>query len=212
MLNIKETIFSQYANSPKILALISMVNDAIDPRYDIEQFYKQVFNIMTATDYGLDNWGRIIGVNRVVRMNPENSRTFGFYTDPDSPNFTPFNVAPFYSTGTSFSSYSLPNELYRKLLIVKAISNIIYATAQNINKFLKEVFNKRAYYLITGTMQAEYIFEFSLTSFERLIVYTLGLLPNPCGVAVKYIEQPITDTFGFNGSGLQPFNQGTFSS
>lgn len=212
MKNIKDTIFSQYANSPKILGLISVFNEIIDPSYNINNFYNLVFKLSTATGYGLDNWGRIIGVQRNVKMDVGTDETFGFYTDPDEPLFTPFNTAPFYSTGgAGYGSYSLPDDLYRELIIVRAASNLIYATAPNINKFLYQVFGKKAYYRITDIMKAEYLFEFKLNGFERLIVYTLGLLPQPCGVQIEYAERPTQGIFGFNGSGLNPFNQGTFA-
>ena len=37
MINIQDTIASQYANSPIILSIIDTMNDAIDPRFTIDQ-------------------------------------------------------------------------------------------------------------------------------------------------------------------------------
>lgn len=64
MQNVEKTIISQYANSPIICALIERMNEWIDPRADIEQFYNMVFNVATAQGYGLDVWGRIVGIGR----------------------------------------------------------------------------------------------------------------------------------------------------
>lgn len=210
MIDIRETLLSQYANSPIICSIIEAMNDAIDPRFTINEFYNTVFNLSTASGWGLDVWGRIVGINRNVQMTDPDSNYFGFKTNPVTNDFKPFNQAPFSGAGSKFSSYSLPDDLYRQLIIVKAASNILYATAPNINKFLKMILNAGAYYKITGHMTASYIFEFELSKFQRLIVYTLKLLPEPCGVLVSYQESPVGVYFGFDGTGYEPLNQGVF--
>lgn len=210
MLDYRETLLSQYANSPIIVSIIEGMNYAIDPRFTIEDFYNILWNLRTATGFGLDIWGRIVGVNRNVRMSDPDAVTFGFKTDPQDEKFKPFNQAPFSSAGSQFETYRLPDSLYKQLIIIKAASNILYATAPNINKYLKTVFNDRAYYYITGHMTAKYVFEFTLTAFQRLIAYTLKLLPEPCGVLVSYESTPAKTLFGFEGTGFQPFDQGVF--
>lgn len=207
MENIKDTIMSQYANCPAILALIQNFNDVIDPQYFIDDFYEYVYRLSTAKGFGLDIWADKVGVSRNVPMQDPSVLTFGF--DPD---FQPFNTFPF-SDGGAFSSYRLPDSDLRKLIIIKAALNILYATAININKFLLMVFDgKRAYYNITGHMTAEYVFEFTLNQFERLIVFTLGMLPHPCGVKISYSEIDFERVFGFNHSELSNFNNGVFYS
>ena len=89
----------------------------------------------------------------------------------------------------NFSSYKLKDSDYRKLIMIKAASNIVYATAPNINRFIKTVFGKRCYFLLLGGMQAAYYFEFKLNYFERYLVHTLQILPVPCGVAVEMFEK-----------------------
>ena len=207
MKNIKDTIMSQYANSPTILSLIEGLNDAIDPQYFIEDFYKYVCNLSTAKGFGLDIWAEKVGVSRRVPMVDPSAKYFGF--DPD---FQPFNTYPF-SDGGTFQSYQLPDEQLRRLIIIKAAKNILYATALNINKFLLMIFdNRRAYYNITGHMAAEYVFEFSLNDFDKIVVYGLDMLPHPCGVGISYREVDVDRTFGFNGSELSNFNNGVFYS
>lgn len=213
MENIKDTIMSQYANSPAILGLIQHLNDVIDPQYFIDDFYEYVYRLSTAKGFGLDIWAEKVGVSRNAPMQDPNSKTFGYQTSPDQePNFTPFNVAPF-SDGGAFSSYKLPDSDLRKLIIIKAALNILYATAMNINKFLLMIFGgKRAYYNIIGHMSAEYVFEFSLSPFERLVVYSLNMMPQPCGVGISYREVDVNRIFGFNRSLLSNFNNGVFYS
>lgn len=213
MIDIRETILSQYANSPIICSLIENLNGVIDPRFTINEFYNTVFNLSTASGWGLDVWGRIVGVDRNVDMQNPNLKVFGFKTTPKSNVFQPFNQAPFSGAGSGFSSYQLPDNQYRELIIIKAASNIVYATAPNINKFLRMVFKIYAgsYYKITGHMSAEYVFEFRLNHFFRLIVYTLKLLPQPCGVMISYKEDPKTEYFGFDDTDYKTFNDGVFA-
>lgn len=210
MQNIKDTLLSQYANSPIIVGIITGINDVLDPQHTADEFYNMLWNLSTASSWGLDIWGRIVGVTRNVQMSDPDAVTFGFSTTPQSAQFTPFNTAPFSGSGSNFGTYALPDNLFRELIVIKAASNILYATAPNINKYLLTIFNDRAYYKITGHMTAKYVFEFELSAFQRLIVYTLKLLPEPCGVLVSYEENSVSTTFGFDGSGLQPFDQGTF--
>ena len=211
MINIQDTIASQYANSPIILSIIDTMNGAIDPRFTIADFYTILWNLRTATGWGLDIWGRIVGVNRTVQMLDPSAKYFGFKTTPTSVKFTPFDNAPFSGAGSGFQSYRLSDTQYKELIIIKAASNILYATAPNINKYLKSIFgDQRAYYYITGHMTASYIFEFNLTPFQRLIAFTLKLLPEPCGVLVSYQQSAVNEYFGFEGSEFQPFDQGVF--
>lgn len=205
-MNIVDTLLTQYANSPVIVGLLQGLNDAIDPSIEIESFYENVLNLATAKGYGLDVWGRIVGIGRNVPADLGNEPKLGFFKT----GYKPFNVAPFNSNGGNFSSYRLPDDLYRQLIIIKAYSNILYATAPNINKFLYYIFENRAYYRAIGGMHGQYVFEFNPTQFERLIIFHLGILPVPCGISVEYsIEDPLT-TFGFIGSDRQPFNNGVF--
>lgn len=200
------TLLTQYANSPVIMGLLEGLNDALDPNVEIESFYNIVLNLSTAKGYGLDIWGRIVGIGRNVPTDLGNEPKFGFYRS----EYKPFNVAPFNSNGGNFASYSLPDDLYRQLIIIKAYSNILYATAPNINKFLYYIFEDRAYYRIMGGMHGQYVFEFNPTQFERLIIFHLNILPIPCGVSVEYSIEDTTTTFGFLDSDRQPFNQGVF--
>ena len=206
MKNIKDTIFSQYANSPVILALIREINDALDPEYKIENFYNYVYRLSTAQGFALDIWGQKVGVSRTATILSHDGDAFGFKV-----GYEPFNTFPFATSTGSGSSYLLPDSMFRQLIIIKAARNIIYGTAININKFLRIVFDgKRAFFRITGHMTAEYVFEFELSAFERFMVYNLNMLPAPCGVLVSYKESPPIDPLGFDGSGLNNFYNGVF--
>lgn len=204
MFRIEDTISSQYANSPRLMLIIQELHNAIDPTKNIQDFYRIMWNLETAQGVGLDIWGRIVGIGRNVPLQNPEEESFGFHTDSPEPKFTPFNVAPFRTDSGGFNAYSLPDSLYRKLIFAKAFANIILATAPNINKLLKILLETPSVYLLTGIMQAKYQFQGRLSAFDRMIVFRLGLLPEPCGVAVEYEEVlqgfPLNGTILLNGT------------
>lgn len=206
-MSLKDTIQSQYANSPVLLELIQGYCDAVNQGALIESFKRDVWCVETANSYGLDIWGIILGINRNIRIADPGDTFFGF-TD----GFTPFNDAPFYAPNAQFGSYKLSDEAFRFLIKIKIAVNICKATAPEINKILQFIFKDRGdvRYIITGVMKARYNFDFIMSELERKIVFDLGLLPHPCGVLIEYFEMDSSNLFGFFGTGYQPFNQGTF--
>ena len=70
MNNYLQTVVSQYGNSPTITSLIESFNDAVDPSSNIDNFYTWVWDVSSAQGFGLDIWGRIVGVSRTIPTNP----------------------------------------------------------------------------------------------------------------------------------------------
>ncbi|EGI1420308.1 DUF2612 domain-containing protein, partial [Salmonella enterica] len=64
MQNVAATVLAQYAASPRLNALINSFNAALSPDSFINDFYDLIWNIDTAEKYGLDVWGKIVGVSR----------------------------------------------------------------------------------------------------------------------------------------------------
>lgn len=214
MINIKDTILSQYANSPTILALINSINDAIDPQVNIDDFYNKVWNITTAEGYGLDVWGRIVNVSRILYV-PVIGKNLGF-TEGGTIDFDPFGQSKFYSGSTVSSNYALSDNAYRVLILVKALSNISKTSISVYNKILMQLFSGRgnAYVSDTGDMTARLTFEFALEPFEIAILKQSGAFANPTGVGFNIMSVQIPFTFGFQeaGGSAQTFNNGTFFS
>lgn len=207
----EETIISQYANSPTITQLIASMSDYFDPTNNLVAFYNNVWNIDSAVGFGLDTWGRIVGVSRLLQL-PYSAPVFGFNTGDES--FQPFNQAPFTPGITATQTFSLPDAPYRTLILVKAFGNICRPTAPAINTMLNNLFEGRGrcYVQDYGGMAMAYVFEFTLTAVEYAILTQIGVPPRPAGVQVFITQVDKANTFGFNGSGLQPFNQAPFYS
>ena len=208
MININDTVITQYANSSVICELIDRMNEWIDPHNDIQLFYDNIFNVATANSRGLDIWGVIVDLKRTMSV-PNDDAAFGFDSGLD--DWNPFNQAPFVGEVT-YSEYRLEDEAYRALIMCKAMANIVYATAPYINQMITLLFKDRgrAYFRTLGNMHARYTFEFQLEPFEKVIVQ--NILPRPSGVFIDYYDVDANTTFGFSQSvNLQPFNQGVFS-
>jgi len=70
-------IQSQYSASEKILALCAGFQERIDPHFDVDLFYRKMFDIYTAQGVGLDNWGVILQMPRTI-PGPFLGPCFGF--------------------------------------------------------------------------------------------------------------------------------------
>jgi len=77
MINVEQTIISQYGNSATITQLVRNMNEYLDPRADFDAFYNFVWNVETAQGFGLDIWGRIVNIKRELLV-PDTPNYFGF--------------------------------------------------------------------------------------------------------------------------------------
>lgn len=203
----------QYGNSPRITQLMSNMQQYLLPDANVDAFYNTVWNIDTAQGFGLDIWGRIVGVSRVIKVAGQ-VNNFGFNTTMN--DTSPFGVSPFYTGPVSSNNYALSDSAFRLLIMCKALTNIIRTSLPAINQILQNLFPGRGncYVNDLGGMQIRYLFQFQLQSWEVSILQTAGALPRPTGVRATIAQIPTTATFGFNeaGSNSQPFGQGTFLS
>src|SRR6185312_13821238 len=60
------TVISQYANSPTLLQLVQNIETYLDQTINFAQFYAYIWNVATAVGFGLDIWGKIVGVGRTI--------------------------------------------------------------------------------------------------------------------------------------------------
>ena len=205
MQKLSTTILSQYANSPVLLALIDGMNDAIDPSARINDWYRLVWNIDTAQGYGLDLWGRILGITRFLKV-PLDIDYFGFQTGGIPEHSLPFGSGVFYSGTVATSNFALSDTAYRNLLFFKAFVNIAATNTPTLDKLINKLFAGvsgfyvvrdyaiegyfeggeagRAYVEDLGDMQMRYVFQYDLTPPQLAIINTPGVLPRPTGVKV----------------------------
>lgn len=188
MIDVERTIISQYGTSSTIGKLIACMNEWIDPRTDIDNFYNYVWNVDTAQGFGLDIWGRIVDISREVQI-PTVNEYFGFQTA--AVDWQPFNQAPFFTRGNSDTeTYILADDAYRKLILTKALSNISATTNPAINRLLTNLFadRGRAYVLEGDLTTLNFCFEFLLSPVEHAIMTQSNALPRPAGRRVELIS------------------------
>lgn len=215
MENVDRTIISQYANAQTMVQLIHNLDGYIDPSADIDAFYKNIWDIDSAVGKGLDIWGKIVGLEtgRILKI-PSSELDLGF-NEAGTVSAVPFGSGAFYSGSPVSQNYSLGDDAFRTLILVKALANITDGSIPSYNKLLQSLFagRGRCYVNDLGNMQMRYTFEFYLQPFEMAIMTQSGALPRPTGVLASIVQIPVPNIFGFSEAGTAsaaPFGQGTF--
>lgn len=188
-------LLSQYSASPTIYQILANFRENIDPTPDIWTFYDNVFNIATAQGVGLDIWGAIIGMDRTI-----------------------------YDQSTS-TKITLDDEGYRKLLYYKALANITDASLYTLNYMINQLFpdysvtvlnvlvekqTEDGMYYNSYPMHVRFLFKSYLSDEDLAIFKVGGPLCVGAGVGWDLVMIDTSNVFGFDGSGLQPFNCGVF--
>lgn len=182
------TVISQYANSPILLKLIENFATYIDPTRNFDEFFRLLWNVDTATGYGLDVWGRIVGVSRVLFVPITGGEFFGFDEATDA---FPFGQAPFFAAGGALTeNFTLADEAYRRLIFAKALANISDGSIPSINQILINLFSQygNCYVVDNLDMTLTYVFGSELTPVDFAIVTQSGVLPRPAGVAAGIVQ------------------------
>lgn len=179
------TVISQYANSPILLALIESTNDAIDPTPLFDAFYQLIWNIDTAQGYGLDVWGRIVGVGRVLQV-----PIGGFLGFEEDSGAETFGSGVFYAGIGLTGNFALSDTVYRRLILAKAMANITDGGTQSFNALLILLFpgygNARV--VDNENMTITLTFDSALSPTDRAIISQSGVLPVPAGVSFTIVD------------------------
>ena len=185
--NARNVILWQYDNAPNFNALIAMKQNFYDNAVSDfwENWIVDVLNIQTANEFGLTLWGFLLNLER-----------------------------PLY-TNAAGELVPIPTESYRLLLNAKLYKNYHAPTFSNVNTFIRQIFfnhpDNKSYVQDNLNMSITYILDFFPTAEEEIVLQLNDFLPRPSGVKIQSITPiPPQETFGFDGSGLQPFNNGVF--
>lgn len=205
----RQTVISQYANSPRLLQLIEDFAGYVDPTAKLDAFYDLVMNLDTAQGYGLDVWGRIVGVNRVLKVT--NTDYFGFAEAGDAQSFgdarfngyedafgfaeagdaSPFNQAPF---GLHPVYLGVDPNAGGGVFYAGGSITSNYSTADQLYRTL--IYAKAAANITSG----------SIPAINKILLSIFA------GRGNCYVEESAyPDYFGFVEAGdAQPFGQGVF--
>ena len=207
--DIAETVQSQYATSKRMRAVIDAFWQAINPKSDIDLLYKKLVNPRTAEGYGLDIWGRIVAIGRSYLAVDDGTPYFGF--DPPegvkNERLNTFGNAPFYKQ--IYGKVRLADPMFRTYVFLKALINIGDSSLASLNRAVKLLFPDADIQILhTGTMVLRVLILSPLSESDKAALDNLPWLP--AGVGLE-MYQVITPTFGFAGTGLQNFDNGTFA-
>lgn len=204
-----ETMLSQYVHSPRLTALIRGMEQAMDPEPALEEWRRRALDVLTADGWGLDQWGRIVDIGRVIALSGDDG-AFGFMGS----GLRPFGQGTFHDAGhAATGTYRLADQAYRDLILLKAAANVSDCSVPSLNRLLARLYGDRgaAYVLDVAPMRIRYVFNFPLRPWERALMGREDVPPKPAGVGYEVLEIDPPHTFGFAGSHLQPFNQGVFA-
>lgn len=189
MKNYQQTIITQYASSPVMTGVLSDWNTDLDPSVNLRLFYDGIWNINTAAGYGLDVWGRIVGVSRNLKASL-GDQYLGF---AEAFGSQPFGWGVFYSGQTpNATPLTLTDAVFRQLILLKALANVSNGSAYYLNGVLDALYGSRGrcYAVDLGNMTFALVFHFSLTPADYSVLTQSGLLLRPAGVAYTIIEVP----------------------
>jgi hypothetical protein len=178
-----QTILSQYNASPKLQTLLEAINQWISPDANFELFYTTVWNIETASGYGLNVLGRIVVAPRTVSAAP--TAVFGFYEATDRVGFGQGPFAEAFNPNTT--TFALSDDAYRALILAKAAFNITDGSVPATNAILMNLFAGRGNTYVQDNldMTLVYVFTFALQPSEIATVQA-GVLPKPTGVSATW--------------------------
>ncbi len=184
------TVISQYGNSPIITQLATNMGQYVDETVNFDAFYDTIWNIDTAIGYGLDLWGRILGVSRVLQVTAGSYFGFGEAAALDPVSIGGFDQQPFFNGGVITNNFALLDDPYRQLLLAKALANICDGSIPAINQILINLFPTRGNCYVTDGLDLTmtYTFTFFLTPLETAIVVQSGVLPRTSGVSASVVQ------------------------
>lgn len=176
-----DAIQSQYSHATRIRQSASMLRDKIDATELLESLQQTIADMRTAKGVYLDWWGTRVGVSRLLKV------------------------------GSDFTRFD--DDYYRFLLFYRARCNLSNATAATMNNMLSQLTDTKVFVVDYQNMTINSIVIIgSISELQAQILEVYGLLNRPSGVLTNIlIIYPDEQIFGFEGSGLLPFDQGVFN-
>lgn len=203
--NLLAAILWQYEDAEKLLHLARAKQAWVNTNQTEfwSSWYRDVFNVDTANDFGLAVWARILNVQLGINVPPQTKKAFGFgqyYANFNNGNF----AVPFART------QGLTTEQKRMVVKLRYFQLTSRCTVPEINRFMNSMFGEgKVYVLDPHDMSfAIYMFGFNPDSQTRFILDEFDLLPRPAGVGAKW-QVKMRPVFGFGPYNLN-FNNGTF--
>ncbi len=175
-------IASQYANSPIVDSLALSWTAALDPTYALQAFFDNIWNIGQGPNgYGLDVWGRIVGLKNGRTISVNQGLYFGFNeATPSAGGISGFNEGQqqgfwgggqFYNGEPLTINYQLSDEAFLLLIFAKAATNITNGSIPAINQILLNLFPNRGNCYVQESFVSNNYFGFAEAEQGQLNVF-----------------------------------------
>lgn len=192
-MDIYDTILSQYSNSSRLCTIIQSFAQATDPEDFFDLWYDQAWNPLTATGCGLDVWGRIVGVSRVLQLAAPGYIGFQEASSSGASDAVRnFGTGVWFNGQAATTNYALTDDAYRRLIFAKAAANITDGSITGLNAIVMALFGDKGLCYVADNldMTLTYSFGFAPTPVDLAIIYRSGVLPRPTGVQYQYAFVP----------------------
>lgn len=176
-----DAIQSQYSHAARIRNTAELMRNQIDATQELVNLQSMVADMQTAQGVFMDWWGQRVGVDRLMQVNGE--------------------------------FYRFDDDYFRFLLFYRAQCNLANSTAATMNNMLSQLTSTRTFVIDYQMMNiSSVVIIGAISDLQAQILATYGLLNRPAGVLANYlIIYPDEKIFGFEGSDLEPFDQGVFN-
>lgn len=183
--------FVQFATATNVNKLF----DELTPLLTIDplEFWRDYFDIDTCKTEGLNNWGRILDLSRVVSISVATNGVFGFgegnYPIDEDEYPQNFNNGFFYNSDYEVTpiQYTLSDYEFRIALKFRYAALTTNLSLQSINRIMNNLLiqldaNYKCVVTQTAVMQLTYKFNFKLTPWQKTLFNNRNILPVPAGV------------------------------
>ena len=205
-MDIDPTIIRQYFTSPRMRRILEDFRDNLDPEPLFEMLLDNWIDPRTATGWGLDIWGRIVGVSRYLSVSGD--KFIGYEEAGDLTTDT-YGYAIWYNGfDNSGTTLYLADDLFRQLIYAKAWSNNSDCSIRSLNGCLQMLFSNsgQAYAQDNHDGSITIVLGFIPTPAQTAIITQTSVLPIRAGVSYTYkiasdVEGAfVLDTSELNGS------------
>jgi hypothetical protein len=205
--NLLQALLWQYNEALRLQSLLEQKQEWYNTEYSEfwENWYRDVFDLRTANDFGLSVWAIILNIPLTITTNlTPSANIWGFGSFRK--NFNRGNFAP------STSGIKLTLAQKRLVLQLRYFQLVTRGAIPEINRFLNYVFADygKVYAQDGLDMTMNYVFTFQPPAQLRFVLESFDVLPRPAAVEVNYVVL-IRETFGF-GPFHKNFNRGNFGS
>jgi hypothetical protein len=201
-----QALLWQYNDALKLQQLLTDKQEWVNDNQTAfwQAWFTDVFNLVTANDFGLSVWSIILNIPLSQGPAPSTKKSFGFGAFRKN-----FNNGNFTRADSTIFLTREEKRLVLRLRYYQLISNGVTTVD---NEFLKEVFkNFGTVYLLDsiGGMELVCVFKYRPSPQLMLILKKYDLIPRPSGVRLRFFFAT-RKTFGF-GPYRRNFNNGSFN-